>query len=382
MAGPSSSRSSGRTGASRRTRSALLAAFITVALLSMLPTGRAEAFTGPPVAGDLHDPMTLAAQDGVTYVTYASTPAQPIARCSASAATLWVPYIWHGNGETLALDGQCVDGDAMPNGPGDWANPSKIAGQVWAPSVVFWNNHYIMYYTARVAGSSNERCLGIAFSPNARGPFTASDTSINCSSNGRWSIDPEAFVDNGHLYLTWRDDNPGEDNDHAAISAMEMSSTGYPMLSTRQTLLKASSVSYSGPTPGENKYIIENPTLIRVTTNNTIYLFFSAYAWTSGNYVTGIANCGTSLLSGSCALTNSTAYFASGPASVPSVKSFPAGANDDPGAAAMSIFRTHAGAARVVWAYQTNYPFGDPRTRSIKAGVLSYSTGGVGFDIS
>ena len=77
------------------------------------------------------------------------------------------------------------------------------------------------------------------------------------------------------------------------------------------------------------------------------------------------------------------AYFASNPTSKPHVKSFPPGADGDPGAAAMSIFRTHGGGARVVWAYLTNYyDFGDPvKLRWIKAGVLSYASGN-GFTIT
>lgn len=361
----------------------LLAVVLAAALLPFAAVERAGAFTGPPereTTNDLHDPMTLAAEDNETYVTYASTPSATMIRCNGTASPRsrpWVPYIWHGSGETLALTNQCVDGDALPNGPGGWANQS---GEVWAPTVVFWGGRYVMYYTAQKAGT-NQRCLGIAFSNLARGPFTANPTSIGCPDNGRWSLDPDAFKEGGNLYLVWRDDFQGPDNDRSAISAMQMDAGGWPRYDTRRTLLQATSVGYSGPTPFENKYIIENPTLIRVSVNNTLYLFFSAYAWSSGNYVTGIANCGGNLLDNGCVLTNAESYFASAPASVSSVKQFPAGANDDPGAAAMAIFRTHGGSARVVWAYMTNYPFGDPKLRSIKAGVLSYASGS-GFTIT
>src|SRR5690348_13678008 len=105
---------------------AVLALAATVALNFAGKSPRALAATASSTF-PLADPDTVLAKDG-TYVTYGTTVGAGVgARCGGTGK-LYVPYLNHGSGDTVSMS-DCAAGDALPSGPGSWAEPG---GAVWA----------------------------------------------------------------------------------------------------------------------------------------------------------------------------------------------------------------------------------------------------------
>ena len=186
----------------------MLGGFIfTMIVLSLLGAGSASASTGPtdfPFA----DPDTIKTS-GSDYITIGTT-VHKRDRCGDPEETAgpdneynWnVPYVVHGSGNNLSMNDLCLAGyhdagDAMNSGAGTWAD---LGSPVWAPSIVAWNGTYYMYYTAF---KNNQACIGMARTTTAsiKGPY-GYQQEVACPPNGRWAIDPDAFVQNGYLYMT------------------------------------------------------------------------------------------------------------------------------------------------------------------------------------
>ena len=93
--------------------------------------------------------------------------------------------------------------DALPDPPA-WATPHAM----WAPDVAQFGNHYMMYFTSDLAGSSPPTmCIGDAISTNPAGPYIPSQTPFICQLSMGGSIDPRVFVDsNGQASMIWKSD--------------------------------------------------------------------------------------------------------------------------------------------------------------------------------
>ncbi|MGH3660145.1 MAG: family 43 glycosylhydrolase, partial [Micromonosporaceae bacterium] len=237
----------------------LTSALLLVTTIALVPpAGSAAAADGPiPLTG----PDTIIKPGpNDRYITY-----------GASAGTgRFVPYVVHGSGNTVGMD-TTIDGDAMPGGPGAWAR-SDIG--LWAPSVVSYGGAFYLFYTATMAGTGDpgRKCIGVARSAAADGPFNARPNPLLCDAGG-WSIDAEAFVgpNNGYLYVTYRDDAVETDRE-TAISVVRLNNDATEVLEKR-VQLTSRAVTWENAEADDGSHIIENPSMIRA--GGTWWLFYS-----------------------------------------------------------------------------------------------------------
>ncbi|MFW6691377.1 family 43 glycosylhydrolase [Streptomyces sp. MAR4 CNX-425] len=237
-----------------------------------------------PSSFRLADPDTVRAKDG-RYVTYGTTvPAGRGKRCGGATGRLYVPVLVHGSGNTVGMT-DCASGDALPGGPGAWAEPG---GAIWAPGVARYGDRYFMFYTAS-RRDSGQKCIGRAVSGSARGPFRNAGEWA-CPPRGRWAIDANPFTGGGRLYVTYRDDaiTAGAET---GISTVRTDSAGRAVWSTRRDVLKSTDITWDTRRTGGGTHVVENPSMWR-RANGTWYLMYSGNNWDSARYSTGIAECG------------------------------------------------------------------------------------------
>lgn len=327
----------------------------------------------PVSAFPFADPDTIAT--GTRYVTYGTTSPLGVGDCGKSVwgAKYYVPYMVHGSGESISL-GVCTDedsGDAMPAGPGAWAEKSR---GIWAPSVVKHGGRFILFYAATKKGTSTaanpegQKCIGKAFADGARGPFVDAGE-FACPPNGRWALDPDAFVDGGQLYVVYRDDNVNS-FPQTGISVVAADKNGAANWATRRTLLFSTDLSWESVSSAHNT--IENPSMMKIGDGHW-YLFFSGNDWNTRRYATGIADCGTSPLPAArCSQTQGTghSYFGYQPSATSPEKGLP---YNKMGPGGMSLFRTFGGKARVIWHFIDKES--DAPSRHAIVGELSFSGG-------
>jgi arabinan endo-1,5-alpha-L-arabinosidase len=335
---------------------------------TVTPTGPGTRFSGPsPVP--FADPDTIAT--GTRYVTYGTSTPLGRGPCGVSTwgARFFVPYMVHGAGESVSF-GSCTaadSGDAMPDGPGAWADPNT---DVWAPSVVQHGGRFILFYTATKRGTGNpgHKCIGKAYASSARGPFKDAGE-FACPGGGRWALDPDAFVDGGQLYVVYRDDAVNGFPE-TGLSVVRTDANGVGIWSTRRTLLYSTDLSWESKDSVNRT--IENPTMMKVG-NGRWHLFFSGNDWDTRRYSTGVADCGTSPLSaGRCVQHwgQDRPYWGYSASSTNPHATLP---QNRLGPGGMSMFRTFGGQARVVWHYIENENPNPPRRALI--GELKYSNG-------
>jgi hypothetical protein len=199
----------------------------------------------------------------------------------------------------------CWGGDALPGGPGPWADrPPAVGMWLWAPTEARIGDAWWLFYVARKAGTG-QQCIGVAAGDRATGPnwFHAAQPLI-CPANGWWAIDPEIFYDRRSQawYLLW---------DSGPLNIQRFDPTTGTLVGPVRPLL-----SESHPDLGFDEFraadggiqqVIENPTMVRADSGQ-LWLFFSANQWASGNYATGWALCGGGddpTAGSGCALVNS-----------------------------------------------------------------------------
>ncbi|OYO11788.1 hypothetical protein CGZ94_15405 [Enemella evansiae] len=322
----------------RRVISGTVVAALTAGLaLVGFSTSGAEAASASSVT-PLADPDTLVAENG-RYVTYGTSLGKQSGRCNTTAKV--VPYLVHGSGENPGM-GECVSGDAMPGGPGAWAQ-----GAVWAPGVARHGDRYFMYYTASRKGSG-QKCIGRAVSKSATGPFT-DGKEWACPPAGRWAIDANPFVSGGKLYVAYRDDAVASGAE-TGLSVVRVGASGFADWSTRRTLLLSTDIRWDTTGTSGGTHVIENPSMFR-TGNGEWYVTYSGNNWDSPRYATGIARCGTNPLpSKRCSPIGqgvTRPYFGfRGAGDINPLKGLPA---NHRGPGGMDVFQTPSGDNRVVW---------------------------------
>jgi hypothetical protein len=269
-----------------RFRTALTAIVLaTTAIVPTVALGPAAHANYTGNAFDTPDPFMI--YENGRYFAFSTGPNPDLPKCDGTRHSM---YIAHRSSATLDGFGSsdCF-ADVMKDGPGRWATNSPYA--TWAPTVVKDAAHgqYLLFYTGQRA-SDGLRCIGRATSASITGPYVDHDaTPWSCGAGG--SFDPNAYVENGRLYIQWRQDS----STTKVLYGAEYSSDGLTRLSAIRTLLRASDVSWAAS-------VIENPAVVRF--NGGYYLTFSGDDWRSDKYATGFAYCGTSILaSGECTLT-------------------------------------------------------------------------------
>lgn len=343
---------------SKRRVAAIVAAAAGTALVAVvsLTAAGAEAASSSSVT-PLADPDTVVAKSG-RYVTYGTSLGRQSGRCNTSAKV--VPYLVHGSGENPGM-GDCVNGDAMPGGPGGWAE-----GAVWAPGVARFGDRYFMYYTATRKGSG-QKCIGRAVSDSAVGPFT-DGKEWACPPAGRWAIDANPFVAGGQLYVAYRDDAVARGAE-TGLSVVRVGPNGFADWSTRRTLLTSTDIRWDTAGTSGGTHVVENPSMFR--SNGQWYVAYSGNNWDSRRYATGIARCGADPLpSKRCTPIGQGVerpYFGyQGAGDINPVKGLPA---NHTGPGGMDVFQTPSGDNRVVWHWWNG-------KRYVKTGQLTAAAGG------
>jgi beta-xylosidase len=169
--------------------------------------------------------------------------------------------------------------DAMPTLP-SWATQ----GFTWSPDVRALDGHYVMWFSAAIAGSLH-KCIGVATASSVTGPYVSSSPSpLVCQLDDQGSIDPRTFVDpEGRLWLLWKsDDNADVTADtHTTIYAQQLSSDGTQLLGNPVALLTADQ-------PWEGR-IVESPDMVYAA--GQYWLFFSGNWYNQPGYAIGVAEC-------------------------------------------------------------------------------------------
>ena len=145
----------------------------------------APTYTNPVFDDDFPDPFVL--RDGDTYYAYAT-----------NVRSSNVPVI-----RSTDLVNWTRVGDGLPRLPA-WAATGQ--GLTWAPAVAKRGEQYVLYYTARNTRLGLQ-CISRAVSDKPQSPFVdESAEPFICQSDIGGSIDPSPFVDDGRLYLLWKND--------------------------------------------------------------------------------------------------------------------------------------------------------------------------------
>jgi beta-xylosidase len=170
--------------------------------------------------------------------------------------------------------------DALPTLP-PWA--ASTAGTTWAPSVLRRAGSYVLYYTARDAGTGFQ-CISRAVSSTPAGPYVdASASPFVCDPGTCGAIDPSPFVDDeGSAYLLWKtDENSSRCRRASRLWSQRLSDDGLGLVGDAKPLLVADR-------PWEQP-LIEAPSMFR--DGGRYYLFYSANWYESASYAIGYATC-------------------------------------------------------------------------------------------
>ena len=176
-------------------------------------------------------------------------------------------------------------GDALPK-VGSWAQGLFT----WAPGVLQTDTGWVLYYTARVKGTTEdpafpagEQCIGVATSDKPQGPYVdRNDEPFICQHSLGGSIDPSPFVDKeGKFWLLWKSDtNAPHVDGEVKIFSQELSRNGTSLIGEPKAIFGAN-------VTGSN--IIENPEMLYF--RDDLYLVFSAGWWEDETYYIGAAAC-------------------------------------------------------------------------------------------
>lgn len=149
----------------------------------------------PLMDTDFPDPMVYV--DGTTYFAFATQSGDVKVQVAEAPSP---------DGE-WKLDAKY---DALLN-TGTWSTGQNV----WAPSIFKnYQGNYVMYYSATIASSPGQHCIGVAMSTagTAKGPYTPfnGDNPLpNCDLNNGGSIDGSVFLDpndNNQVYLVYKVD--------------------------------------------------------------------------------------------------------------------------------------------------------------------------------
>ena len=227
------------------------------------PTSSAHTFENPVIQSDFPDPDII--QVGNTFYAYATNAAGK--NIQAARSTDMVHWT--------------MLNDAMPALP-TWAQPG--GSYVWAPAVLQLGSTFLLYYTARDM-QSNKQCVGVAVSNSPEGKFKdTSSHALVCQADQGGTIDPSPLLDNGHVYLYFKNDG-NCCGLTTYLYGQQLTSNGLHVVGT-PTRLVSNDKSWEGS-------VVEAPDMFKH--NNSYYLFFSANSYAGIDYAVGYATCTTAM---------------------------------------------------------------------------------------
>lgn len=263
----------------------LLVVVAVVAVAAAWPSARADARRSVPPADQTSSPSVPLAEDDDVDVASVSVPPARQRRDNPD------PYVIASGNEYLAYFTQGRSNvplrvstdwtawskptDVLPGLPA-WARP----GRTWAPAVAERDGRWVLYFTAWHA-SSGRQCIGTGTATTPYGPFEPSPQPIVCQLELGGSIDPSPFADATGDYLLWKSDENALDRP-ARLWVAPVDRTGTALTGDPVALLTADH--------GWEEPLIENPAMV-VGDDGRRWLFYSAGAWDTVRYSTGLATC-------------------------------------------------------------------------------------------
>ena len=175
-------------------------------------------------------------------------------------------------------------GDVMPQLPA-WTEP----GATWAPDVRKVGDDWVLWFTARLRGTSDPamQCIGWATASRPEGPYLAAPEPSICQRERLGSIDPRTFLDvAGNLWIHWKsDDNADTDGDTTtSIYAQRLAPDGHTLVGQSNRILEV--------TQAWEGRIIEAPQMVYAP-DGRLWLFYSGNWFNQPDYGLGVARCET-----------------------------------------------------------------------------------------
>jgi beta-xylosidase len=153
----------------------------------------------------------------------------------------------------------------------------------WAPSIGrIGRGHWLAAYAAPLRRQPRKRCIGLARSTRALGPFRSARRRPLVCPRFQGAIDPDIFRTRGHIYLLWKTEGIwGLLPTSLWVRELRHNGRGFRPHSRAHQLLTTAD--------GWERPLIENPSMIRY--HGRLYLFYSANRWYSRHYAIGYAVC-------------------------------------------------------------------------------------------
>lgn len=153
----------------------------------------------------------------------------------------------------------------------------------WAPAIGRIGRHrWIAAYAAPVRHHPGKRCIGIATSRHATGPFRHTVRRPVVCPRRQGVIDPDVFRTRGRTFLLWKTQGVwGRWHTVIRVRELRRNGRGFRPHTRAHTLLRTAR-RWEGP-------LIENPSMIRY--RGRLYLFYSANRWYTRRYAVGYAIC-------------------------------------------------------------------------------------------
>ena len=212
---------------------------------------------------------------------------------STTVATRSLPMMTSADGRTWRTRrahgaGARRTNDALLGVPA-WAAARRIGGRrfvaTWAPAVGRSSRgRWLAAYAAPLRHRPGKRCVGIAVSSRALGPFRSPRRRPLVCPRNQGAIDPDVFRNRGRTYLLWKTEGiRGRLSTTIRVRQLRRHGLGFRPGSRAHTLLRTARA-WEQP-------VIENPSMIRY--RGRLYLFYSANRWYTRHYAVGYAVCRT-----------------------------------------------------------------------------------------
>jgi len=273
---------------SNRLVTVLVVFAVLVAIRAATSDSSWQSWSDNPLSDRRHhfaDPGVLHAAD--QYIAYGTSARScPDAGCPM----YWVPRY---TAPTLKHQAELAD-DAMPDMPA-WVDPDDRG--IWAPSVAHIGDQYVMYFAATAGPGgglpAGAKCLGLATSRSADGPFTPSPHALWCADGGFWALDPYPVRDGDRWFLLWREDDAANVRGKIVAAAITPDGLGFAGGSDKATLMigEVPWEDGGGGRSGGGIGPIENPAIARHPETGQWLLTWSANRWETRDYATGLATC-------------------------------------------------------------------------------------------
>jgi hypothetical protein len=265
-------------------RTVLTVALLTLLLLAPLTAEPAQAerpdrfHSGRVYRGSFPDPDVF--RLGRLWLAFGTT----IARRSLPILTSTNGRTWrarqaHGAGARRTNDGLV--------GVPAWA-ARKRAGHrrfipTWAPAIGRIGRHrWVAAYAAPLRRHPGKRCVGLATSRRALGPFRNHRRRPVVCPRDQGAIDPDVVRIHGRTFLLWKTEGiRGRLATSIHVRQLRHNGRGFRPGSRAHTLLRTA---YRWEQP-----VIENPSMIRY--RGRLYLFYSGNRWYTRHYAVGYAIC-------------------------------------------------------------------------------------------